>query len=398
MFRANMLCKIKFIHAPVTNYRSKAGSAKRIDPYVLSNDLFWRAPMRVRGRFMLACAVLCLLPLNLSRAEDIKAPIRGLVSMGAYRFVGKGGDPVNTLEPLNAKPGIFGGLVVIASWKQLQPTQQSEIGDNNVIDQALAQVRAYNERNPDKPLGVKLRVWGGFEAPDWAMQLGGMPIETVYNGKPRTVGRFWSPAYRQAWARLQQQLAARFDKRPLIREVAVTSCMSYTAEPFFIPTDDGVTTPLRAAGFTDVAYKDCLTGALADYAPWTQSRLVLSVNPLRTGAGQGNGDPGFTEAVMRNCRQTIGPRCVFDNHDLDTELPKPLYRIYATMKQMGPEIEFQTWRKTPNDFDGTIKMGVSYGASSIELYQDYGGFPLVADDKLKQWAVMLETSASAASR
>ena len=393
-----MLCKIKFIHAPVTNYRSKAGSAKRIDPYVLSGDLFWRVPMRVRGRLMLACAVLCLLPLNLSRAEDIKAPIRGLVSMGAYRFVGAGGDPVNTLEPLNAKPGIFGGLVVIASWKQLQPTQQSEIGDDNVIDQALAQVRAYNERNPDKPLGVKLRVWGGFEAPDWAMQLGGAPIETVYNGKPRTVGRFWSPAYRQAWARLQQQLAARFDKRPLIREVAVTSCMSYTAEPFFIPTDDGVTTPLRAAGFTDAAYKDCLTGALADYAPWTQSRLALSVNPLRTGAGQGNGDPGFTEAAMRNCRQTIGARCVFDNHDLDTELPTPLYRIYATMKQMGPEIEFQTWRKTPNDFDGTIKMGLSYGASSIELYQDYGGFPLVADDKLKQWAAMLETNAGAASR
>jgi hypothetical protein len=38
--------------------------------------------------------------------------------------------------------------------------------------------------------------------------------------------------------------------------------MSYTAEPFFIPTDDGVTAPLRAAGFTDAAYKDCLTGAL----------------------------------------------------------------------------------------------------------------------------------------
>ena len=45
-----------------------------------------------------------------SHAEDIKAPIRGLVSMGAYRFVGSGGDPVNTLDPLNAKPGIFGGF------------------------------------------------------------------------------------------------------------------------------------------------------------------------------------------------------------------------------------------------------------------------------------------------
>src|SRR5277367_3569642 len=152
-------------------------------------------------RLTLACAGLLLPSVNLACAQNIKPPIRGLVSMGAYRFVGYGGDPVNTLEPLNAKPGIFGGLVVIASWKQLQPTPQSEIGDDNVIDQALAQVRAYNERNPDKPLGVKLRVWGGFEAPDWAKALGGMPIETVYNDKPRIVGRFWSPAYRQAWAR-----------------------------------------------------------------------------------------------------------------------------------------------------------------------------------------------------
>jgi hypothetical protein len=354
--------------------------------------------MHIPDRLKLACAVLLLLPVKLSHAEDIKAPIRGLVSMGAYRFVGYGGDPVNTLGPLDAKPGIFGGLVLIASWKQLQPTPQSEIGDNNVIDQALAEVRAYNERNPHKPLGVKLRVWGGFEAPDWAKHLGGMPIETIYNDKQRIVGRFWNPAYRQAWAHLQQQLAARFDKRPLIKEVAVTACMSYTAEPFFIPSEDSVTRPLRAAGLTDAAYKDCLTNAVADYGAWKESRLVLSVNPLRTGAGQGNGDAAFTEGVMRNCRQAIGRRCVFDNHDLDTDLPKPLYPIYTVMKQLGPEIEFQTWRTTPKDFDGTIKMGVSYGASSIELYQDYGGFPLVADDKLKQWAAMLEANTGVARR
>src|SRR2546430_11918365 len=98
--------------------------------------------------------MLSLPPVDGELAADpqIKAPIRGLVSMGAYRFVGYGGDPVNTLEPLNAKPGIFGGLVVIASWKQLQPTPGSEIGANNVIDHALAEVRAYNERNPAKPL------------------------------------------------------------------------------------------------------------------------------------------------------------------------------------------------------------------------------------------------------
>src|SRR5262249_60007350 len=101
---------------------------------------------------MLACAVLLVLAVDGARAQDIKPPIRGLVSMGAYRFVGYGGDPVNTLAPLDAKPGIFGGLVVVASWKQLQPTPGAEIGPDNVIDRALAEVRAYNERNPPKPL------------------------------------------------------------------------------------------------------------------------------------------------------------------------------------------------------------------------------------------------------
>ncbi len=351
--------------------------------------------MGLNRPLMLACAMLGLLPVTPSQAEEIKAPIRGLVSMGAYRFVGSGGDPVNTLEPLDGKPGIFGGLVVIASWKQLQPTPGSQIDDGNVIDQALAQVRAYNERNPQKPLAVKLRVWGGFEAPDWAKQLGGAPIDTVHRNKHRTVGRFWSPAYRQAWANLQQLLAARFDKRPLIREVSVTACMSYTAEPFFVPVEDSVMTQPRAAGFSDAAYKECLTHALADYAPWRELRLVLAVNPLRTALGQGPGDPAFTEGVMRNCRQLVGRRCVFDNHDLDTNLARPLYRIYAYMKQLGPEIEFQTGPTTPQDFDGTIKMGISYGAGSIELYQDYGGFPLVPDAKLKEWAAMIEKKAAA---
>jgi hypothetical protein len=93
--------------------------ADRVIHKFVSIAILWKDRMRILNRLMIACAVLYCLPVTLSRAADIKAPIRGLVSMGAYRFVGKGGDPVNTLEPLNAKPGIFGGLVVIASWKQL---------------------------------------------------------------------------------------------------------------------------------------------------------------------------------------------------------------------------------------------------------------------------------------
>jgi len=348
--------------------------------------------MFITRGLLLAAAMPVAMALSVlpSQAQTAKTPIRGLVSMGAYKFVSAGGEPINTLDPLNAKPGIFGGLVVVATWNQLQPTPKSQIGDGNAIDQALALVRTYNQQNPQKPLAVKLRVWGGFEAPDWAKSIGGPPIATTFNGNPRTVGRFWSPAYRRAWARLQQQLAARYDAEPLIHEVSVTSCMSYTAEPFFVPTDATVMTPLVAAGFTANAYKHCLTHAVGDYAPWQTSRLVLAVNPFRSALGQGNGDPGFTKRVMQNCRTVVGVRCVFDNHDLNSPLTTSLVPIYREMRRLGPEIEFQTFNETPAAFSKTIALGVRYGASSIELYQDFKGFPLVPDDTLRRWAAMIE--------
>ena len=326
-------------------------------------------------------------------AQDarVKPPVRGLVSMGAYKFVGAGGEPVNTLEPVQAKPGIFGGLVVVASWAQLQPDGPAAL-DGSVIDTATAGVRAYNTAHPDRPLAVRLRVWGGFMAPPWALGLGGKPIEVVHKEKPRRIGRFWSPEYRRAWAGLQEKLAAKYESFPLIREVSMTSCMSFTAEPFFLPTEPEVQRPLRAAGFSEAAYADCLQHGLDDYAAWKTTRVVLSVNPLRSRADQGAGDAGFTMKIMRACRQRLGVRCVFDNHNLDTKLPSPLRPIYALMKELGPEIAYQTYVTNPADFDGTIRKGVAQGATSIELWQDYRGFPLVPDAQLRRWAALVEAN------
>ena len=227
-----------------------------------------------------------------------------------HRFVGKGGDPVNTLEPLNAKPGIFGGLVIIATWKQLQPTPDSEIGDNNVIDQALAEVRAYNARNPDRPLAVKLRVWGGFEVAD-----GPCGSAAVRRSKPCTTARSVSSVHSGAppigrCGRDSRRLAAKYDSRPLIREVSITSCMSFTAEPFYLPSEPTVANPLRAAGYTDAAHRQCLAHAVADYAPWKASRLALSLN-LFYGLTRRTGDVGFTKQVMCLCRQTLGEAVCF---------------------------------------------------------------------------------------
>jgi hypothetical protein len=346
-----------------------------------------------RCRLLLACAALVALP-SLSHAQSPKPPIRGLISMGAYKFVGAGGDPVNTLTPIEKKRGIFSGIVIVATWAQLQPTPGAQITDGNVIDQALDKVRGYNTRNPQNPIAVKLRIWGGWAAPDWAKSIGGgAPINTMHNNKPRTVGRFWSPPYRKAWAALQTQLAERYDNHPLIREVAITSCMSYTAEPFFLPVNEPlVMNPLIANGYTAAAYRFCLSNAINDHAAWKRARLVFPFNPLRAEPTQtpGMGDPAFTEQVMLACRDAIGVRCVFDNHDLDNNLAKPLLPIYGYMKELGPEIEFQTACASPAQLIDTVRFGAYYGATGIELYQDYGGFPYVSNTVLKRLAALLE--------
>ncbi len=82
--------------------------------------------------------------------------------------------------------------------------------------------------------------------------------------------------------------------------------------------------------------------------------------------------------------------CIFDNHDLDTKPPKSILPIYASMKRLGTPTEFQTFHETPSDFEGTIQKAVSLGAGSIELWQDYQGFRLQPDAKLKKWAAMIE--------
>ena len=133
----------------------------------------------------------------------------------------------------------------------------------------------------------------------------------------------------------------------------------------------------------------CLSQAVADYAPWQRTRIVYPFNPYRITTG-GPGNPAFTKSVMQACRADIGARCVLDNHDLNNPLTSSIVPIYSEMKQLGPEIEFQTFNETPADFPGTIKLGVSYGASGIELWQDFKGFPLVPAATLKQWAAMIE--------
>jgi hypothetical protein len=316
--------------------------------------------------------------------------------MGAYRFVGSNEEPDNSLSAVTQKKGQLQGIVILATWRSLQPTPNSELPANNQIDQGLAAVRKYNAENPDAPLAVKLRVWGGAYAPDWVMNESGGRFDLVHtnvNGKTKnmTLGHVWTAAYRARWVHLQELLAAKYDAEPLVHEVAATSCMMFTAEPFFIDTHPGALEPLRKAGLTDADYKACLNHIVDDYAAWKTTRFETPLNPFEsTDGAKPQHELAFTLAWIRDCHQRGGERCVLDNHDLEAEEGGPDYRrMLDAMKSSGADVEFQTFRETPTDTAGTIRHAVDTGASSVELWQDYGGFPKMTNAELKQYSKLL---------
>jgi hypothetical protein len=356
-----------------------------------------------RARLVALCALLSLPPLGGALADPaIKPAITGLIATA-------GSDQKNTLDPLNAFQGIFGGYVVRTTWKELQRTGASDF-DTTVIDGALDKVRQYNDGVAaamlpppnNRQIGVRLRVWAGCDdTPEWATKLDGGPITiTAHYGRAFETckfGRFWDTTsdYAAAWRQLQAMLANKYDNLPLVHEVAVTSCTSFSAEPFFLPWQhqgDTTKTALLGAHFTDGDYQQCLQSAVADYAPWQKTRLEYTFNPFYGLNTQD--DVAFSEQVMRGCRQAAGQRCILSNHDLAAHPPtaSAILPLYAAMRRLGPNITFQAYVAAPNDYEGTIRKGVSLGAGSIEVWQERkaGSFEHQTAATLESWASMFE--------
>jgi hypothetical protein len=328
----------------------------------------------------------------------IKDPIRGLVSMGSFRFTADDSEPENSTADVSSKKGLLQGIVIIATWRSLQPTADG-LAENNEIDRGLAAVRQYNAANPDAPLAAKLRVFGGYYAPTWAMDESGGQIHVIHTNianrsSPRILGHVWSQAYRTRWAKLQQLLAAKYDAEPLIHEVAVTSCMMTTAEPFSIDSHPLAIDPLHQAGLGDAVWQDCLSHIVDDYAPWTTTRFETALNPFQKMDGGGPHpvqDGDFTVSWMQDCRRRAGDRCVFDNHDLTTpdNMHPQMQKVYEAMRDSGAEVEFQTFVPAPPDLPAVIRHAVAMGATSVELWQDYPGFTNVPDAQLRNLSRLL---------
>jgi hypothetical protein len=103
-------------------------------------------------------------------------------------------------------------------------------------------------------------------------------------------------------------------------------------------------------------------------------------------------DYAVSERIMRRCRLLAGPRCILSNHDLDTVTPASILPIFVFERKFGPNLTFQTYHVVPPDFEGTLRKGISLGASSIEVWQEaqLGSFEHQSRETLANWASMFE--------
>jgi hypothetical protein len=359
---------------------------------------------------------------------DLRFPTAGLIDRGQVSAVNMPEPPKNTLYYVCRRQRAISGIVVNDTWQDLQPQREGQPIRVTTIEKALREVRAYNG-TPGRLLTVRLRIWGGIDAPAWAKRIGGPISICDQDALPcpraalRTVGAFWSRAYEEAWQDVQQQLAARYDRDRTIGDVAVTSCDSLTDEPFVQPEDAYSKANLLRAGYTDARYKTCLADAVArDYLPfWNRTWLVFSFNPFRMiQQSPPSTDLAFTKATIVSCRQHMPRRCVLNNQTLGKFTPPPspaprqtpslaqdYYAMWRFMRAQGSPISFQTasslnltaaWGSSRAGWNAAAQLAHRFGASSLELWppervepctapnRDWlSGYTCFSTGKLLQW-------------
>ena len=305
--------------------------------------------------------------------------------------------PVTDLSEVAASSPGLTGTVVDVSWSQLEPSPGTF--DFSTLDADLAAVSAYNSAHPGATLGVRLRVWAANDAPEWAKTMDGTPISTDVNNLPATVGQWWKPDYRAAWAALQSALAQRYDDTPLINEVVVASCASLTDEPMIMAAGPLVAPTLLADGWTNEAQQSCLDGALSDYSSWHHTAIYYPFSPFTTisPSGQRGIDDSVTAEVMQRCADSLssgGPWCILGNNALDASqggsfVYKEINSLYAAdPSNTAVAFQMNSAANVGTAACQAVATAVTEHANSIEFWPKTGpnlGFTGDTPATLKGW-------------
>lgn len=303
-------------------------------------------------------------------AARIKPLLRGLVDR-------------NGVAPPEARE-IVRSFVVNVGWAALQPQRGGAIVVPNDIDRAIATARRANQEQPGPGTRLKVRLFSGVQAPEWAKRLNGPPVQVTdtVDARSGTVGRFWTPEFGRAYEELQKRLAARYDGVTELAEVTASRCTTIYAEPFVRQARHKATVnALLGAGFTAEADRRCLEGQVEAHRVWSRTRTSVAFNPYQRIRPDGSVvvDPGFTSSMMSHCRRVLGPRCVLANNSLRWPLLGGAgYRdLYRAMVKLGPPLAFQTAvPRRVGDWRATLEWAADTGANFVELNSDYPSYPL----------------------
>ncbi len=345
---------------------------------------------------------------TLQTTPAAKPTLIGLVTQGDMDWTASASAlPQNRLLEANTHPQVYAAVVIQAAWSQLEP--QPGVFDDSAIDDALQNIQAYNAKYPSTPVVGKLRAFPGAHSPAWVMeQVGSVDLIDEHTGTELIMPDFWTAQYSVLWTQLQNHLASVYDSNPLLGEVAITSCSSFSGEPFNSGQggfQDAAT--LIAAGYTDAQYEQCLTNAAANYAAWTRTPIDFPFNELPLMQTQ-QYDPSFSLQVMEQFRQTLGTRAVVANEDLNDPLGNNLQPIYSEFQTLysaaqaatPPEpspLEFQTLGPTVV-WTTVLPFGIStYHPTEIEVWnstatKEPGGYADITESELQQWSAEIKSS------
>lgn len=331
--------------------------------------------------------------------NGIKPLVAGLIDKGSQAPYTHGQPfPMINLSEVKRYYAAFSGVVINETWAQLEPSKGNYTFDP--IRQSLSAVGAYNRTHPKHRLVVRLRVFGGFAAPQWAKTMDGAPIRIptkILASGTGTVGQWWKDDYRAAWSGFQHALAASFDRNRVIGSVAVSSCATLTAEPFVINLKSSVRKQLDADGWSWTAERQCLEGGFSDYSGWERTAIDYTFNPL-PGVGM-----SMTTDVMSQCASllsTSGRACVLSNHALQrSATSSPAAPVYSEINRLYSHhrstttVDFQTFDQRSSC--QAIAVAVQHHALSVELWPPtahFRGYAAQSPATLLSWAKALRQS------
>jgi hypothetical protein len=280
----------------------------------------------------------------------------------------------------------LGGFVINMNWANLQPNGSGTPIVTTGIDNALNAMAALNA-STGAHLYAKLRVFIGVNSPAWAKSIGGasFSVDDTASGVTGSVGRFWTAAFGDSYNNMMQQLAAKYDTDPRIRNVTMSRCTTVYSEPMIRQISSAASVSgFIAAGFTAAQDVSCYEAMVQEVKrDWHYTHASFSFNPYQQINTNGTTTTTLTvtNQLITYCRQVLGTQCTLENNSLRaTSQGKQYDSMYATIKTAGAPITYQTATLARvGNMTTTLQNAINYGAIAVELPSGYATVLTPAD-------------------